>query len=452
RERAYQIFGAEFLDSLLVVDGGLMNVARARGFISAPRERRTTRDAQYLFVNGCFVRDRLISRALAEGYRTVLPHGVYPAALLFLDVPLEEVDVNVHPAKTEVRFRRAAAVADIVRESVRAALAGGGYVRREPDDVVLEAEHAYEGADFMRAARVETTDTMNARALSNEPVSAESSETSARGSNNHSPDRTPVPQQEAIEFGFNAPSDEFNFAREQAATQFAAPSDAALSAVARHAEAAPHAQSTNDQSIAADANVRGASSLPPLNSIAGALRAVPIAEASHNIRPLYQLEESYIVATDEEGLLLIDQHAAHERILFDKYRALEVERRADAQQLLVPETFDLTPAQAAAFDAVVADLEAYGFSLMRLSGRTVAIKAVPADLPASEARNLFVEVLDAVDNERRGRTRATLSERVAAALACRAAIKINTPLAPEKMRWLIDRLLLTSSPTTCPHG
>ncbi|HYX40191.1 MAG TPA: DNA mismatch repair endonuclease MutL, partial [Pyrinomonadaceae bacterium] len=139
RERAYQIFGTEFLDSLLAVDGGLANVARARGFISAPRERRTTRDAQYLFVNGRFVRDRLISRALAEGYRTVLPHGVYPAALLFLDVPLEEVDVNVHPAKTEVRFRRAAAIADIVRESVRAALAAGGYVRREPDELALES-------------------------------------------------------------------------------------------------------------------------------------------------------------------------------------------------------------------------------------------------------------------------------------------------------------------------
>src|SRR5438067_5688272 len=134
RERAYQIFGAEFLDSLLVLDGGLMNVARARGFISAPRERRTTRDAQYLFVNGRFVRDRLISRALTEGYRTVLPHGVYPAALLFLDVPLEEVDVNVHPAKTEVRFRRAAAVADVVRECVRAALAAGGYLRRDADE------------------------------------------------------------------------------------------------------------------------------------------------------------------------------------------------------------------------------------------------------------------------------------------------------------------------------
>jgi DNA mismatch repair protein MutL len=453
RERAYQIFGAEFLDGLLAVEGGLMNVARARGFISAPRERRTTRDAQYLFVNGRFVRDRLISRALTEGYRTVLPHGVYPAALLFLDVPLEEVDVNVHPAKTEVRFRRAAAVADIVRESVRAALAAGGYMRREPAELALETERVSERADFDTTARVAAPDPMNGR-------------TSA------------APQQAAIAFGFDAPRDEFNFAREQAPTQFDASAESVTSAVARQADTTPRVQSTNEQAIAADArtfsgqpangtsnrsepdeatalistNARGATSLPPLNSIAGALRAVPVEAASHNIRPLYQLEESYIVATDEEGLLLIDQHAAHERILFDKYRALEAERRADAQQLLVPETFDLSPAQAAAFDAVAADLEAYGFNLMRLSGRTVAIKAVPADLPATEARNLFVEVLDTVDNERRGRTRATLSERVAASLACHAAIKVNTPLAPEKMRWLIDRLLLTSSPTTCPHG
>jgi DNA mismatch repair protein MutL len=182
------------------------------------------------------------------------------------------------------------------------------------------------------------------------------------------------------------------------------------------------------------------------------LRAVPVERVAHNIRALYQLEESYIVAADGEGLLLIDQHAAHERVLFDKYSRLEAARQTDAQQLLVPETFDLTPAQTAAFAAVAEDLEAYGFSLMRLSGRTVAIKAVPADLPATEARNLLAEVLDAVDAERRGRTRAHLRERVAASLACHAAIKVNTPLAPEKMTWLIDRLLMTSSPTTCPHG
>src|SRR5207237_4981037 len=129
RERAYQIFGAQFLENLLEVNQRQPQVASVRGFISAPRERRTTRDAQYLFINGRYVRDRLISRALSEGYRSVLPHGVYPAALLFLEIPLEEVDVNVHPAKTEVRFRRAAAVADTVREAVRAALASSGYLQ-----------------------------------------------------------------------------------------------------------------------------------------------------------------------------------------------------------------------------------------------------------------------------------------------------------------------------------
>src|SRR4051812_13045566 len=129
RERAYQIFGAEFLENLLEVAGGHERVARVAGYVSAPRERRTSRDAQYLFINGRYVRDRLLGRSLSDGYRSILPHGVYPAALLFLEVPLEEVDVNVHPAKTEVRFRRAAAVADAVREAVREALASAGYAR-----------------------------------------------------------------------------------------------------------------------------------------------------------------------------------------------------------------------------------------------------------------------------------------------------------------------------------
>src|SRR6266571_2928902 len=132
RERAYQVFGEQFLENLWEVSGGHAQVAQVRGYVSAPRDRRTSRDAQYLFVNGRFVRDRLIGRALSEGYRAILPHGVYPAALLFIETPLEEVDVNVHPAKTEVRFRRASAVVDAVREAVRNALASAGYVRAEP--------------------------------------------------------------------------------------------------------------------------------------------------------------------------------------------------------------------------------------------------------------------------------------------------------------------------------
>ena len=192
--------------------------------------------------------------------------------------------------------------------------------------------------------------------------------------------------------------------------------------------------------------------LPPLNSAEKIARPVGAESLSANIRPLGQLEESFIIATDDEGLLLIDQHVAHERILFDKYRALEADRKTDSQQLLVPETFDLTPAQAAVFDQLAPELEKYGFDLMRLSGRTVAIKATPADLPASEARNMLYELLETVDAEKKESARETLRDEIAASLACHAAIKVNMPLAPEKMRWLIDRLLQTSSPTTCPHG
>ncbi|HEX8720384.1 MAG TPA: hypothetical protein VF736_07070, partial [Pyrinomonadaceae bacterium] len=197
---------------------------------------------------------------------------------------------------------------------------------------------------------------------------------------------------------------------------------------------------------------RSVSRARPRVSAAGIVREVAAESLTNGIRPMGQLEESFILAADEEGLLLIDQHAAHERVLFDKYRRREGARRPESQNLLVPETFDLSPAQAAAFDEVSDELEHLGFSLTRLSGRTVAVRAVPADLPPGEARNLLAEILDTADAEKRGRARETLRDEIAASLACRAAIKINTALTHEKMSWLIDRLLVTSSPTTCPHG
>lgn len=386
RERAYQIFGEEFLKNLLAVNGGEAQFARVTGFVSAPRDRRTSRDSQYLFVNRRFVRDRMIGRALSDAYRSILPHGVYPAALLFIETPLEEVDVNVHPAKTEVRFRRQAAVADAVREAVRTALASASYVPT-PEQPIMTATAAVSSI-------------------------------------------TPQPR---IEFVPPPPSTR-------------APVEPSGDEIARDIEAM-----LSSAPISAP-SVQSAVPLPPLNSAEKIAREVTPESLSTNIRPLGQLDESFIIATDDEGLLLIDQHVAHERILFDKYRALEAERRTDSQQMLVPETFDLTPAQAAVFDDLVPELEKYGFELMRLSGRTVAIRAVPADLPGSEARNMLFELLDTVDAEKKSTAPETMRDEIAASLACHAAIKVNMPLAPEKMRWLIDRLLQTSSPTTCPHG
>ena len=373
RERAYQIFGGDFLENLLEVNGGHGEVARVTGFVSAPRDRRTSRDSQYLFVNRRFVRDRMIGRSLSEGYRSILPHGVYPAALLFIETPLEEVDVNVHPAKTEVRFRRQAAVADAVREAVKNALSSTAYTRPAEE----------------RA------------------ISAYASVPS-------------VPQpQPRIEYQYQPPSGD-EIARDVAA------------------------MIEDRQSVK--------SVIPPVPSAEKFTKEPEPQSLSANIRLLGQLDESFIIATDDQGLLLIDQHVAHERILFDKYRALEAERQTDSQQLLVPDTFDLTPAQAAVFDNLAPELERYGFELMRLSGRTVAINATPADLPTGEARNMLSELLDTVDAEKKESARETLRDEIAASLACHAAIKVNMPLGQEKMRWLIDRLLQTSSPTTCPHG
>lgn len=393
RERAYQIFGEEFLENLLEVNSGDRLVARVTGYVSAPRDRRTSRDSQYLFVNRRFVRDRMIGRSLSEGYRSILPHGVYPAALLFIETPLEEVDVNVHPAKTEVRFRRQAAVADVVREAVRAALASASYVQpQEPPQVP-------------------------------EPIMTATASVSSF---------TPQPR---IEFVPPPPPLRLETPVEPSGDEIARDIDVMIQS----------AMIQSSQSVKSEA-------LPPLNSAEKLAREVTPESLSTNIRPLGQLEESFIIATDDEGLLLIDQHVAHERVLFDKYRALEAERRTDSQQLLVPETFDLTPAQAAVFDDLAPELEKYGFELMRLSGRTVAVKAIPADLPSGEARNMLFELLDTVDAEKKSSARETMRDEIAASLACHAAIKVNMPLAPEKMRWLIDRLLQTSSPTTCPHG
>ena len=454
RERAYQVFGAEFLDNLLTVDGSRNPVARVSGFVSAPRDRRTSRDAQYLFVNGRFVRDRLIGRALSEGYRSILPHGVYPAALLFIDIPLEEVDVNVHPAKTEVRFRRAPAVADAVRDSVRTALASAGYARAEVKDAANVSEPQFEAGDSpIQPATMSAAASEASRVTAfPTPSTVESPETGVPFDSE--------PSQSKIEFSCGSDKEGYEESTRLTAERqdaISAKTDTArdLDAILREAlanETLPNESGeTEPQSAIRNPQSTGVA-LPPLNSAARLAKEVAVESLTNNIRPLGQLDESFIIATDNDGLLLIDQHVAHERVLFDKYRALEAARLTESQQLLIPETFDLTPAQATVFDELAAELELYGFETMRLSGRTVAIKATPADLPAGEARNMLSELLDAVDAEKKGSARETLRDEIAASLACHAAIKVNMPLTPEKMRWLIDRLLKTSSPTTCPHG
>lgn len=414
RERAFQIFGGGLLDGLLPVAGGREYVARVTGYVSAPRERRTNRDSQYFFVNQRFVRDKTIAGGLLEGYRSVLPHGIYPVAFLFIDVPLEEVDVNVHPAKTEVRFRRSEAVKEAIAEAVRDALAAAGIIApSEEVPIVAELQSAVSAAAGVSDAPV-----------AEQPVMRFETQLPERP--------TEVRLPEPIEVMPSYDTERSATAHEQEQTETI--------------EFSPDASKAENRS-------QIPTPLPPVDSAEKYAKPTEVESlAGHKIRPVGQLHESFIIAVDDEGLLLVDQHVAHERILFDKYRARETGRAIESQTLLLPETLDLPPAQSEAFQLIEGELEAMGFDVMRLSGRTIAIKAIPTDLPAGEARNLFAEILDNIDLDKRGSAKSTLRDDIAASLACRAAIKINMKLTPEKMQWLIDKLLLTSSPTTCPHG
>ena len=438
RERAFQIFGGGLLESLLPVAGGREFIAKVSGFVSAPRERRTTRDAQYFFVNQRFVRDKTIASGLIEGYRSVLPHGVYPVAFLFLDVPFEEIDVNVHPAKTEVRFRRNEAVKDVIAEAVKNALAQAG---------IVAAENIPGMADTFEPQATPST-TLAVPNLEQPRIDFQPSD---QGSDpNFAAFATETSFASASAGGVNSeilPSD-----RPQRITGDSAISaDFEFTALSRAVQHEPDGEVQRTDAIGPLFDVSPI--LPPVNSAEHLVKRADIGTVSGvSIRPIAQLHDSFIIAVDDEGLLLVDQHVAHERILFDKYRKKETNRQIESQNLLLPETLDLTPAQAEAFRLIEDELSALGFGVMRLSGRTVAIKSIPTDLPPAETRNLFAEILDGVELEKRGNAKSTLRDDIAASLACKAAVKINMKLAPEKMQWLIDRLLLTSSPTTCPHG
>jgi DNA mismatch repair protein MutL len=427
RERGFQLFGPNLLESLLPVSGGRDFVAKISGFISAPRERRTTRDSQYFFVNNRFVRDKTISGGLLEGFRSVLPHGVYPVAFLFLDIPVEEIDVNVHPAKTEIRFRRGEAVKDVIAEAVRNTLAKAGIVPEiiQESRAVLETNTESTNSEISVAASAEQVSIAFSPTLDQSPAFTEGL---TKPIENRVKNRVPTETEVSIPF-FPLGDSDLNEQTQAESWPTDVPRDEVDSVTAPPAI------------------------FPPVNSAERFVKTEDVpAASSGKIHPIGQLHESFIIATDSEGLLLIDQHVAHERILFDKFKLRGSEQSVESQNLLLPETIDLTPAQGEIFHLIEDDLASLGFGVIRLSGRTIAIKSVPADIAPSEARNLFAEILDAIGVGRRGNAKASMRDEVAASLACKAAIKINMKLTHEKMQWLIDRLLVTTSPTTCPHG
>jgi DNA mismatch repair protein MutL len=423
KERAYQILGGTLLEKLVEINTEADGL-RVSGFVSNPQEQRSSRDAQYLFINRRFVRDQLIGRALSEAYRSMMPSGTYPAAVLFIETPAHEVDVNVHPAKTEVRFLHEGAVLSFVRESISHALRSTqpitsvpGIARAPKEPVAPEQNWRtnWHWSESTSQSKPSSSDPLPVR----EPQLATSESTSENG-NRVEPQRD---FQGAVEPGL----------------QISEPKPSVdLSPIVKTST------QSNEQECLTESAIAQAAGTP--------LDPARLPGFGHGIKPLGQIRDSYIVATDEEGLLLVDQHVAHERVLFEQFRDLKLATAAGLQPLLIPVTIDLSPSEVEAFSIVEPELEAMGIETMRLSGRTIAIKTAPAGLAAAELVGVVREVLMVVERERRNPTLDRIRDGIAAELACKAAIKVNMPLTSEKMQWLIDELMKTRNPMTCPHG
>lgn len=375
---------------------------RISGFISKPDLQKLNRNSIYVFVNGRLIRDRLILHALTEAYRNIIPPTSYPVVLLFLEMPPQEVDVNVHPAKTEVRFRQAAFVHDFVRDTVRTALM-----------------HARPAADFLQA-------------LHNSPLASASLlvEVSPLPAGPEDPVLDPV--RDAVGFGSEA-----------------APTAADVAAFSLEPVSLPPApgklEFTDTIPVGYEPRAEEDSPLQP-DGEAQTLNALA------TLRPLGQLQDSFILAVNDEGLWIVDQHVAHERVLFEKIlRDREVER-VQRQRLLMPVLVDLLPAQMVAFTRLADELERNGFEAEPFGPKTIAIKAAPVGLQGRELERMLEEVLAVPDREQQVENSEARRHRIAASIACHAAIKINTPLDSVKIEWLLRELAKTDHPTSCPHG
>ncbi|MDE3181533.1 MAG: DNA mismatch repair endonuclease MutL, partial [Acidobacteriota bacterium] len=367
RERLFQVMGGQTLEQLVEVrravrampvnpyaeDGEAAEApqqAAVFGFISRPEIQKLNRNQIFFFVNRRLVRDRLILHAISEAYRNILPSGVFPVALVFIELPPGEVDVNVHPSKTEVKFRHSSFIHDLARDAIRSALVAA---RPIPSFAVPKS-----GAAAARA-----------------PMAA-ANDIAARGQYN-----------------------------EGATAQETGPSDWMVSAVSppgfRLTELEPRPETGTLPFIAAQGAGIASQSVFPADAAPGhgetARAGEPLSAAAagndefpKDLVALGQVRESFIVAANSDGLWIIDQHVAHERVLFEKRLRAIREKSAGGQRLLLPVVVELKPAEQAIFDDIAGELRANGFEAEPFGQRTIAIKSAPAEIHPEAAERLLI--------------------------------------------------------------
>ncbi|HWG22241.1 MAG TPA: DNA mismatch repair endonuclease MutL [Terracidiphilus sp.] len=460
-ERIYQIFGKDTLAQLLPVaaeaplahaglpepppwkrdpeepprDPGQL---RLSGFFSKPELQKLNRNSIYIFINKRIIRDRLLLHAITEAYRNVIPPTSFPVVLLFLEMPPEEVDVNVHPAKTEVRFRQQSLIHDFVRDSLRTAL-----IKARPAAGFLAALDSAPLASpsLMPPATSPIPGAPGADAVALAPDSeAEPTQSALADAERFAlTPRQPVAQPGRLPFepgAFRPGSFAGSLTATAALLEVAEP---AVGCSPNHGDSAgsPSSPSLATAQVEAD---RAAQNLNHLGSL----------------KPLGQLRESFILATGEDGLWIIDQHVAHERILFEKILRDRTVENVQRQRLLMPLLVELKPWQMVVFAQIADELDRNGFEVEPFGPQTLAVKAAPVGLEGVRLERMLTEVIEqsspGAEQPARNEDLGSLRTRIAASIACHSAIKVNTALDPARMEWLLLELAKTEHPTSCPHG
>jgi len=406
RERVFQVFGSQLLEDLIELQTNTRSLQMPEpdepprtysvcGFVSRPQVQKNNRNSIFVFVNGRLIRDRLVLHALSSAYHNLMPQACYPFALLFLDCDCEEVDVNVHPSKTEVRFRHQSWVHDFVRDAVREQLMLSRPAPSFTPGMSPQQPGVLPYSDFSQV-------------LQNETGGASLPATV--------PEYTLLPTA--------PPPARFDFG----------------DAVIPLKEEPLHLRVPDTHGgFPSDA-------LPARDHMTHDMTRIG------ELRPLGQLHSSFIIAAGTDGLWIIDQHVAHERILFEQVLKQQAAGRMEVQHLLMPVILQLTPNQQIEYARIADELHNSGFETEPFGNRTIAVKAAPATVGQGDLERVIFEILEIAENELRSVSISDLRRGIAASIACRAAIKINTPLDQRKMEWMLRTLAATDYPMACPHG
>jgi len=376
-DRVIDVLGSDLKNSFYPIESNHDGIA-VSGWVSSPRVTRRTSRAIFIYVNGRYVRDRIIQHALFEGYSQRLVKGQFPVAAIFIDLPFDQVDVNVHPTKNEVRFARQRDV----HEAVRRAVAQSLYDRDRPDWGTKRSSM------YERKKR---------------------------------PGR--VSEAGMPEFGMrNA-----EFGKKDLKFRISDPATRDPSFTNSQSEI-PNPQSKDVQ--------------PDIWGKKG----------FSDMRVIGQFHNTYIVCESEQGLILIDQHAAHERVLYEQYSERSAGARPSAQRLLVPETVELGYREAGVLEKMVPELRDIGLEIEPFGGNTFVVKAVPVLLADREIKPVLVEIVEKIAQIGAGPGLSEAMDQSRMVMACHAAIRANQALSGAQIKGLLTQLDDCHNPSHCPHG